>query len=148
MLDEKPLPVYGDGKNIRDWLHVYDHNDAVWSIARKGRRGECYNIGGENEWENIKLVHVLCEKVAEATGKDPDYYKKLITFVPDRPGHDRRYAIDCSKIKEDIGWSRKFSFEEGLEQTVRWYLENRDWTKSVRTGEYREWIEHNYGARN
>ncbi len=147
MLDEKPLPVYGDGKNIRDWLHVYDHNEAVWSIAKKGTRGECYNIGGENEWENIRLVHVLCERVAGATGKDPGYYKKLITFVKDRPGHDRRYAIDCSKIKNDLGWNRRYSFEEGLEQTVRWYLENRDWAQSVRTGEYREWIEQNYGER-
>ncbi len=148
MLDEKPLPVYGDGKNIRDWLHVYDHNEAVWSIAKKGTRGECYNIGGENEWENIRLVHVLCERVAGATGKDPDYYKKLITFVKDRPGHDRRYAIDCSKIKNDLGWNRRYSFKEGLEQTVGWYLENRDWAQSVRTGEYREWIEQNYGERN
>ena len=147
MLDEKPLPVYGDGKHIRDWLHVYDHDRAVWTVAQKGRRGESYNIGGENEWENIELVRLLCEKVAEAVGRDPGYYKKLITFVPDRPGHDRRYAVDCAKIKNELGWSQNFSFEEGLEQAVRWYLENRDWAQSVRTGEYRKWIERNYGAR-
>ena len=147
MVDEKPLPVYGDGKNIRDWLHVEDHNSAVWDIVRNGRRGECYNIGGENEWENIKLVHVLCEKVAGATGHEKDYYKKLITFVTDRPGHDRRYAINCDKLKNELGWTRRYTFEEGLEQTVRWYLNNRKWAESIRTGSYKEWIERNYGSR-
>ena len=147
MLEEKPLPVYGDGKNIRDWLYVDDHAEAVWTVMDRGRRGECYNVGGENEWENIKLLHVLCEKVSEETGKDKDYYKKLITFVKDRPGHDRRYAINCDKIKEELGWKRRYSFEEGLEQTVRWYLDNTEWAESIRTGAYKDWIERNYGER-
>jgi dTDP-glucose 4,6-dehydratase len=147
MLDGKPLPVYGDGKNIRDWLHVEDHNSAVWRIVESGCRGECYNIGGENEWENLTLVHVLCEKAAGLTGKEKDYYKKLITFVPDRPGHDRRYAINCDKLKNELAWTRRYTFDEGLEQTVRWYLENRKWAEGVRTGAYKEWIERNYGGR-
>lgn len=148
MLEEKPLPVYGDGKNVRDWLYVEDHTEAVWAIIGCGRRGECYNVGGENEWENIKLVHVLCEKVAEETGRDKEYYKKLITFVKDRPGHDRRYAIDCTKIKQELGWRQRHTFEEGLAQTVRWYLGNTEWVESIRTGAYKEWIEKNYGDRN
>lgn len=147
MLDEKPLPVYGDGKNIRDWLHVEDHNSAVRDIVHSGRRGECYNIGGENEWENIKLVNVLCEKMAAVTGREKDYYKKLITFVSDRPGHDRRYAINCDKLKKELGWTRRYTFEKGLEQTVRWYLKNRQWAESIRTGGYKKWIERNYGHR-
>ena len=102
MLEEKPLPVYGDGKNIRDWLFVEDHTSAVWTILNKGKAGETYNIGGENEWENIKLVHVLCEKMALLTGREKDYYKKLIEFVKDRPGHDKRYAMDISKIKREF----------------------------------------------
>ncbi len=147
MIEEKPLPVYGDGKNIRDWLHVEDHNSAVWQILQGGGRGECYNIGGENEWENIKLVQALCEKVADALGKSKDYYKQLITFVTDRPGHDRRYAINCDKMKRELGWKRRYTFEEGLEQTVAWYIENKEWAESIRTGAYKAWIERNYGKR-
>ncbi|MCL1947736.1 MAG: dTDP-glucose 4,6-dehydratase, partial [Chitinivibrionia bacterium] len=147
MLEEKPLPVYGDGKNIRDWLFVEDHNSAVWTIMNNGKTGESYNIGGENEWENIKLTNVLCEIVAQVSGKDKDYYKKSITFVKDRPGHDRRYAIDCSKIKKELGWKQDYSFGEGLKKTVEWYLNNRQWVKNVKTGEYKNWIEKNYGKR-
>jgi dTDP-glucose 4,6-dehydratase len=147
MMEEKPLPVYGDGKNIRDWLYVDDHSAAIWAILNKGLPGETYNIGGENEWENIRLVHVLCEKTAEALGKPTDYYKKLIQFVTDRPGHDRRYAINCEKLKNTLGWSQAVTFEEGLKNTVQWYLENTDWVEHVKSGEYRKWIEANYGTR-
>jgi len=145
--DEKPLPVYGDGKNIRDWLYVDDHNSAVWTIVNKGKSGETYNIGGENEWENIKLVHVLCEKMAVAMGKEQEYYKKLITYVKDRPGHDRRYAINCDKIKNDLGWQQEYNFDRGLDKTIAWYLEHATWIEHVSSGEYRNWIERNYGER-
>jgi dTDP-glucose 4,6-dehydratase len=147
ILEEKPLPVYGDGKNIRDWLYVEDHCSAIWQILNKGRIGETYNIGGENEWENIKLINCLCEKIAKIKGKDKDYYKKLITFVKDRPGHDRRYAINCDKIKKELDWERHFDFEEGLDTTVKWYINNQVWVDRVRSGEYRKWIEKNYKAR-
>jgi dTDP-glucose 4,6-dehydratase len=146
--DEKPLPVYGDGKNVRDWLYVEDHSSAIWSILNKGKTGETYNIGGENEWENIRLVNVLCEKMAYMFGKEKDYYKKFITFVKDRPGHDRRYAINCDKIKKELGWKQSVDFDEGLDKTIHWYLENDAWIRSVQSGEYRKWIEKNYGKRN
>jgi dTDP-glucose 4,6-dehydratase len=145
--DEKPLPVYGDGKNIRDWLYVDDHNSALWCIVNKGKTGETYNIGGENEWENIKLVHVLCKNMAAAMGKEKDYYKKLITFVKDRPGHDRRYAINCDKLKNELGWRQSFDFDQGLAKTIRWYLDNEEWASHVRSGDYRRWIEKNYDKR-
>ena len=147
MLEENPLPVYGDGKNIRDWLYVEDHNSAVWKIVNDGETGRSYNIGGENEWENIKLVHSLCEIVAEERGKQSDYYKKLITYVKDRPGHDRRYAIDCSRLKTELGWSQAYSFDTGLKETVRWYLDNRKWIEQVKSGEYLKWMETNYTDR-
>ena len=131
--EEKPLPVYGDGKNIRDWLYVDDHCSAVWAVLNKGENGETYNIGGENEWENIKLANTLCEKMANACGKNIDYYKKLITYVKDRPGHDRRYAIDCSKIKNELGWKQSFDFDRGLDITVDWYIANTEWINRVRT---------------
>ena len=147
MLEEKPLPVYGDGKNIRDWLYVEDHCSAVWKIIISGKEGETYNIGGENEWTNIDLVNRLCEIVAEKVGKERDYFKKLITFVKDRPGHDRRYAINCDKIKKELGWKQSVSFDEGLSKTVDWYLGNSEWIEEVKSGEYRKWIERNYGGR-
>ncbi|MBN2657975.1 MAG: dTDP-glucose 4,6-dehydratase, partial [Spirochaetales bacterium] len=118
MLEEKDLPVYGDGKNIRDWLFVEDHNSAVWAVMKRGNIGETYNIGGENEWENIHLVNSLCEIVAGEKGKDKDYYKKLITYIKDRPGHDRRYAINCDKLKSELGWTQSVTFDEGLVKTV------------------------------
>jgi dTDP-glucose 4,6-dehydratase len=145
--EEKNLPVYGDGKNIRDWLHVDDHNSAVWAILAKGKSGETYNIGGENEWENIKLVHVLCEKLAHALGKDKDYYKKLITYVKDRAGHDRRYAINCDKIKNELGWKQSYDFDSGLDMTIKWYLDNPGWIANVKSGEYQKWMEKNYSSR-
>jgi dTDP-glucose 4,6-dehydratase len=147
MLENKELPIYGDGRNIRDWLFVYDHCTAIWYILQKGKIGETYNIGGENEWENLKLVDYLCNLVAIKTGVDPENYRKLIKFVKDRPGHDRRYAINCNKIKNELGWSQSVNFEEGLNLTVEWYLQNLDWLNKVRTGEYLKWIEINYTNR-
>ncbi|MDR2098147.1 MAG: dTDP-glucose 4,6-dehydratase [Spirochaetaceae bacterium] len=128
MLDGKALPVYGDGKNIRDWLFVEDHNKAVALILKCGKTGEKYNIGGENEWENIKLLHTLINIVAKKTGRPVKEIEKTITFVTDRPGHDRRYAIDCSKIKNELGWRQSVSFEEGLEKTVDWYMKNKNFS--------------------
>jgi dTDP-glucose 4,6-dehydratase len=145
--EEKNLPVYGDGKNIRDWLFVNDHASAIWAIIGKGTIGETYNIGGENEWENIKLVKSLCEKMAKFLGKEYDYYKKLITYVKDRPGHDRRYAINCDKIKKELGWNQSVDFEKGLEKTVKWYLDNQQWIDNVKSGEYKKWIDKNYKER-
>ncbi len=147
MLEEKPLPVYGDGKNVRDWLYVEDHASGIWSVVTNGRIGEKYNIGGENEWENIKLVNVLCETVAEFSSKEKDYYKKLITYVKDRPGHDRRYAINCDKIKKELGWKQSVNFEEGLKKTVKWFLENKAWIENVKSGSYKDWVSKNYGDR-
>lgn len=147
MLEGKSLPVYGDGKNIRDWLYVEDHNSAVWAIMNKGRNGETYNIGGENEWTNIDLLHKLMQLVAKEKGKPKSEYEKLITYVKDRPGHDRRYAIDCTKLKTELGWKQSVTFEEGLLQTVRWYLTSDKWIENVRSGEYKNWIEKNYSAR-
>ena len=145
--EEKPLPVYGDGKNIRDWLHVDDHNSAVWTILKKGKTGETYNIGGENEWENIKLVNVLCEKMAGFLGKEKDYYKKLITYVKDRAGHDRRYAINCDRIKSELGWKQAYDFDRGLDMTISWYLDNSGWIENVKSGEYQKWLDKNYSTR-
>jgi dTDP-glucose 4,6-dehydratase len=147
IIDEKPLPVYGDGMNVRDWLYVEDHVSAIWTILNRGKTGETYNIGGENEWENIKLINVLCEKMAERMNNPKDYYKRLITFVKDRPGHDRRYAINCERIKHDLGWNQSVDFETGLEKTIEWYLQNKEWSENVKSGEYRKWIDMNYENR-
>jgi dTDP-glucose 4,6-dehydratase len=147
MVEGKPLPVYGDGKNIRDWVYVGDHNAAVWTIMKKGEVGRSYTIGGENEWENIKLLGSLIEIVAEETGKSADSIRSQITYVKDRPGHDRRYAIDCSRIKAELGWKQSVTFDEGLRATVKWYLSNNAWCEHVRSGEYRNWIDKNYSAR-
>jgi dTDP-glucose 4,6-dehydratase len=147
ILEEKPLPVYGDGKNIRDWVYVEDHNNAVWTIIHHGETGEKYNIGGENEWENIKLLHFLIDIVSEKAKLDPEKVHKTITYVKDRPGHDKRYAINCSKIKADLGWKQLVSFEEGLKKTVDWYLNNPKWIESIRSGEYQNWVKQNYGER-
>ncbi|MCL2792114.1 MAG: dTDP-glucose 4,6-dehydratase [Spirochaetaceae bacterium] len=147
MLEGKALPVYGDGKNIRDWLYVDDHNSAVWNIIQNGKIGEEYNIGGDNEWENIKLLNVLIDIVAKKINKNAETIRSLITYVKDRPGHDRRYAIDCSKIKRELGWKQTVSFEQGLERTVDWYLANTEWINGIRSGEYKRWVEKNYGER-
>jgi dTDP-glucose 4,6-dehydratase len=145
IVDGKPLPVYGDGKNIRDWLYVEDHNRAVWTVMRSGDTGESYNIGGDNEWENIRLVETLCDIVADELGRDRVEVRELIRFVKDRPGHDRRYAIDCSRLKAELAWHQTVDFAEGLRKTVRWYLGNAAWVNRVRTGEYGKWVATHYG---
>lgn len=145
--DGKPLPVYGKGDNIRDWIYVEDHNRAVWLIVNKGRTGQKYNIGGENEWQNIKLLHKVIELSAEKLGKPASEIEKTITYVKDRPGHDKRYAIDCTKIKTELGWQRKMTFEEGLNATVDWYLKNTEWVDHILSGEYTKWIDANYKSR-
>jgi len=147
MLEGKSLPVYGDGKNIRDWIYVEDHNAAVWEIMRRGAAGRGYNVGGENEWENIRLLDRLIEIVAEESGKSPESLRALIVYVKDRPGHDRRYAIDCSRIKSELGWKQASTFDEGLRKTVRWYLDHEAWCESVRSGAYKSWLDRNYSAR-
>jgi dTDP-glucose 4,6-dehydratase len=147
-LEGKPLPVYGDGKNVRDWLFVEDHCAAIRAVLQDGKIGETYNIGGNSERANIDVVTAICDLVDEMrpeAGAAPR--RRLITFVEDRPGHDRRYAIDASKISSELGWKPAEQFESGLRKTVRWYLENAAWVDSVRTGAYREWIAQNYSER-
>jgi len=148
ILEQKALPVYGDGKNVRDWIYVLDHCDALLRVYDKGRPGETYNIGGKAERENIQIVHLLCDALdrkLDRSGKASSH--RLIRFVKDRPGHDRRYAIDATKIAMDLEWSPSHGFEEALELTVEWYLSNMAWVQSVRSGDYRRWIELNYGKR-
>jgi dTDP-glucose 4,6-dehydratase len=144
MLEDKALPVYGDGKNVRDWLYVEDHASAIWSIIQQGASGESWNVGGDCECENLQLVDLLCDKVALVKGVASERYKKLILFVKDRPGHDRRYSIDCSKIKKELGWKQTVGLDEGIERTVRWYLHNPSWVEHVQSGAYQQWIEKNY----
>jgi len=147
-LEGKPLPVYGDGKNVRDWLYVEDHCAAICAVLANGRPGQTYNIGGSSERANIDVVTTICDLVDEMRpeeGNEPR--RRLITFVQDRPGHDRRYAINAKKIQRELGWKPAEGFERGLGKTVRWYLENGDWVKSVRTGAYRDWIKKNYAKR-
>lgn len=146
-VEGKPLPVYGKGENIRDWLFVEDHCDAIWTVATEGRDGETYNVGGNSERRNIDIVRGICAAVAEETGRDPAQLEDLITFVTDRPGHDYRYAIDASKLRDELGWSPRQTFESGLRRTVRWYLSNSEWVESIRSGAYKEWIETNYATR-
>ncbi|MDE6349982.1 MAG: dTDP-glucose 4,6-dehydratase [Treponemataceae bacterium] len=147
MQQGKSLPVYGAGTNIRDWIYVEDHNRAVWLILQNGSAGEKYNIGGENEWQNITLLEKLIETAAPELGKSADDIRKTITHVKDRPGHDLRYAIDCAKIKRELGWERKMTFERGLALTVRWNLTHPDWIRRILSGEYMQWVEKNYGER-
>jgi dTDP-glucose 4,6-dehydratase len=140
----KPLPVYGDGKNIRDWLYVDDHCSGIWAIVRSGKIGETYNIGGENEWENILLVKKMCTIMDEKFPK-AHKHESLITYVKDRPGHDRRYAINCDKIKYELRWSQSVDFETGLRRTIEWYMGNTDWIENIQTGAYKNWLKLNYG---
>jgi dTDP-glucose 4,6-dehydratase len=146
-LERKPLPVYGKGDNIRDWLYVTDHCEAIWRVIEAGKDGETYNIGGHNEVKNLDVVHRLCNAVAAETGAPPAEILGLITYVQDRPGHDLRYAIDATKIKRELGWLPKETFETGLTKTVRWYIQSSEWVKRVRSGEYRKWLEQNYADR-
>jgi len=132
---------------VRDWLYVDDHAEAVWLVLTKGAAGASFNVGGKNEWKNLDLLHRLIDVVAEEAGKKVSDLEALITFVKDRPGHDRRYAIDCSLIEESLGWTPRHDFTSGLRETVRWYLANDAWVKNVKSGAYRTWLEKNYGAR-
>jgi dTDP-glucose 4,6-dehydratase len=142
----KPLPIYGDGQNVRDWLYVADHCDAILTVLEKGSLGETYNVGGLNEQKNLDVVQVLCTILDELNPEGLPH-NRLITYVKDRPGHDKRYAIDCSKLQNDLGWSPKESFQTGIRKTVRWYLDNAKWVEKIVSGEYREWIKGNYGSR-
>jgi len=164
----KPLPVYGDGMQVRDWLYVRDHAAAVWAVMQKGKRGETYNVGGRCEMANLRVVEMICDildelrprqgqsaereaqsedsSMPQAPGPMPSY-RELITFVKDRPGHDRRYAIDCSKIQNELGWKPEETFKTGLRKTVQWYLDNPEWVKHVRSGEYQKWVKTNYDKR-
>lgn len=147
-LNGKPIPVYGDGSNIRDWLYVTDHCQAIVEILEKGRSGEVYNIGGNSEKTNLEVVNTICRILDEISPlPDHESYLKLITFVKDRPGHDQRYAIDASKIRDEIGWAPVETFKTGLQKTVRWYLDNSQWVQNVTSGVYQNWIERNYGKR-
>ena len=143
----KPLPVYGKGENIRDWLYVEDHVDAMNTIFHHGKQGETYNIGGDNEWRNIDLVHKLCDLGDEYLNRPKGTSAKLITFVKDRAGHDLRYAIDASKIKIELGWHPSESFESGLRKTFTWYLQNEEWIERVKSGEYLDFYKKQYELR-
>jgi dTDP-glucose 4,6-dehydratase len=145
-LEGKPLPVYGDGRQVRDWLYVSDHCEAIRVVLERGRTGETYNIGGDSERRNLEVVHALCDTLGELEPRAGGY-RGLVRFVTDRPGHDRRYAIDATKIRRELGWQPRETFESGLGRTVRWYLANGEWVGQVKSGEYRHWLETNYAAR-
>jgi dTDP-glucose 4,6-dehydratase len=142
---KKPLPVYGDGLYTRDWLYVKDHATAIEKIFHEGKVGETYNIGGFNEWKNIDLVKLLCRHMDEKLGREKGESEKLIKYVKDRPGHDRRYAIDASKINKELGWKPSVTFEEGLSETIDWYLSNQEWLNHVTSGAYQHYYEEQYG---
>jgi dTDP-glucose 4,6-dehydratase len=144
-LHGRPLPVYGDGQNVRDWLYVDDHCDAIRAVLDRGRLGETYNIGGEQEMANIDLVRTLCSLLGELR-PSPGGYHPLITFVKDRPGHDRRYAMNITKLRTELGWSPQESFSSGLRKTIQWYLDNMEWVESVLTGDYRDWCKRQYAT--
>ena len=144
---ERPLPVYGRGENVRDWLYVEDHARAIDLIFHEGQSGETYNIGGGNEWRNIDLVRLIVRTTDRLLGRPEGASERLITYVTDRAGHDLRYAIDFSKLRRELGWEPAFRFEEGIEQTVRWYLENREWMERITSGEYEHYYEQMYGNR-
>lgn len=144
--DGKSIPVYGDGKNVRDWLHVEDHCEAIATVLARGRVGQTYNIGGWNEKRNIDIVETICDIVDEIAGRRDTSRRSLITFVKDRPGHDRRYAMDATKIERELNWRPKETFESGIRKTVRWYLENEEWVRAITSGSYRQWIETHYSV--
>jgi len=144
ILQEKPLPVYGDGNFTRDWLYVQDHARAIDLIFHKGKNHETYNIGGFNEWKNIDLVRLLCAQMDEKLGRKKGQSEKLITFVKDRPGHDKRYAIDATKLNKELGWYPSVTFEEGLSKTIDWFLENKDWLENVTSGTYMDYYQKQY----
>jgi dTDP-glucose 4,6-dehydratase len=144
IINKKPLPVYGDGLYTRDWLFVKDHAAAIDLAFHQGKTGETYNIGGFNEWKNIDLVKLLCKQMDEKLSNEPGTSDRLITYIKDRPGHDRRYAIDATKINKELGWQPSVTFEEGLSQTIDWYLENKTWLKNVTSGEYQKYYKEMY----
>lgn len=146
-LDGKSLPIYGKGDQIRDWLYVEDHARALYKVVTQGKTGETYNIGGHNEKQNLDVVHTICDLLDEIVPKNGSY-RDQITYVADRPGHDRRYAIDAHKIGVELGWKPEETFESGIRKTVEWYLSNEDWVNNVKSGAYKTWIEANYGERN
>jgi len=142
--NNKPLPIYGDGKYTRDWLFVEDHARAIDDVYHKGKNGDTYNIGGFNEWQNIDLVKLLCQIMDQKLGRATGTSEQLITFVKDRPGHDLRYAIDATKIERELGWRPSVTFEQGLEKTVTWFLENEDWLNNVTSGSYQDYYSKQY----
>jgi len=144
-LAAKPLPIYGDGLNVRDWLFVADHCEAILTVLAHGRPGETYNIGGLNQQTNLAVVTQLCD-ILDRLHPTGAPHHRLIRFVPDRPGHDRRYAIDCTKIRAELGWTPRETFATGLEKTVQWYLDHPDWVEHITSGEYRHWLTQNYTA--
>lgn len=150
-VEEKNLPIYGDGQNIRDWLFVKDHCSAIWAIINKGNIGETYNIGGDSEKNNIEVVNEICEildDIKPISNNTQKSYKELIEFVKDRPGHDRRYAINFDKIRTELSWEPSVDFHKGLKETVEWYLNNKTWIENIISGEYQDWIKKNYGEGN
>ncbi|QLD48230.1 dTDP-glucose 4,6-dehydratase [Paraburkholderia fungorum] len=146
-LSGKALPVYGDGQNVRDWLYVGDHCSAIREVLARGTPGETYNVGGWNEKKNLDVVHTLCDLLDQLRPKGGSSYRDQITYVKDRPGHDRRYAIDARKLERELGWKPAETFETGLAKTVQWYLDNQAWSDEVASGEYRKWVETNYAQR-
>jgi dTDP-glucose 4,6-dehydratase len=142
--DGKPVPIYGDGQNVRDWLYVEDHCEAIAQVLTRGRVGQTYNIGGGNQKPNIDVVRTICDIVDEMAGCSGGPRRALITFVKDRPGHDRRYAMDARKIERELGWRPLETFETGIRKTVRWYLQNEEWIRDVTSGSYRQWIATHY----
>lgn len=143
----KALPVYGDGSNVRDWLYVADHCSAIREVLLRGKPGETYNVGGWNEKTNLEVVYTLCDLLDQLRPRASGSYREQITYVKDRPGHDRRYAIDARKLERDLGWRPADTFETGMKKTVRWYLNNQAWSDDVASGEYRRWVENNYAQR-
>ncbi|ENQ3079525.1 dTDP-glucose 4,6-dehydratase [Bacillus sp. WLY-B-L8] len=144
LLKGEIVPIYGKGENVRDWLYVIDHCEAIWTVIENGKRGETYNIGGNNERNNLEVVKSLCQVISNYTGEDVQKYLNLIIYVKDRPGHDYRYAIDPTKIQNELGWFPTETFDTGLHKTVKWYLENEQWLKSITKDEYQNWINKNY----
>ncbi|HBA88757.1 MAG TPA: dTDP-glucose 4,6-dehydratase [Geobacter sp.] len=147
IMKRRPLPVYGDGLNVRDWLHVKDHSAAIERVLKLGKPGEIFNIGGNNEWKNIDIVNLVCDLLDQRLGRSPGENRGLITFVKDRAGHDRRYAIDASKLKRELGWEPAYTFEVGIAETIDWYLAHQEWVEEVVSGSYREYYERQYGER-
>jgi dTDP-glucose 4,6-dehydratase len=145
--NNKPLPVYGKGENVRDWLYVVDHARAIDDVFHKGRNGETYNIGGFNEWENLALIKVICKTMDEKLGREIGTSEQLITYVTDRAGHDLRYAIDANKIMNELGWQPSLQFEEGISKTIDWYMQNQQWMDEVTSGDYQKYYSNMYANR-